>query len=85
MTGTASQQHDVPTGPSRRRLIGWGGAGLAVGAAAAGGTAAAVQAADDAPTHDTGAAVPFHGAHQAGIATAVQDRHALRRLRRDDR
>jgi deferrochelatase/peroxidase EfeB len=26
------------------------------------------------PVADTGAAVPFHGAHQAGIATPVQDR-----------
>lgn len=26
------------------------------------------------PAADSGAAVPFHGVHQAGIATAVQDR-----------
>ncbi|MFC6062199.1 iron uptake transporter deferrochelatase/peroxidase subunit [Streptomyces ochraceiscleroticus] len=61
--------------PSRRALIGWGGAGLALGAVAAGGTAAALTAGDDpAPAADSGGAVPFHGAHQAGIATAVQDR-----------
>ncbi|GAA0456603.1 iron uptake transporter deferrochelatase/peroxidase subunit [Streptomyces olivaceiscleroticus] len=60
--------------PSRRALIGWGGAGLALGAVAGGSTAAALSA-DPAPAAaDGGAAVPFHGAHQAGIATAVQDR-----------
>ncbi|MGW8729012.1 iron uptake transporter deferrochelatase/peroxidase subunit [Streptomyces sp. NPDC055808] len=62
--------------PSRRALLGWGGAGLALGAAAAGGTVAVVNGggSDAVPAADTGAAVPFHGAHQAGIATAVQDR-----------
>ncbi|MFD5870924.1 iron uptake transporter deferrochelatase/peroxidase subunit [Streptomyces sp. NPDC060322] len=61
--------------PSRRALLGWGGAGLALGAAAAGGAVAAVRAGGAAePASDSGAAVPFHGAHQAGIATAVQDR-----------
>jgi deferrochelatase/peroxidase EfeB len=70
---TEAGTRTAPGGPSRRRLIGWGGAGLALGAAAAGGTAAAVQAGEK-PSGDPGAAVPFHGAHQAGIATAVQDR-----------
>ncbi|MFD8996752.1 iron uptake transporter deferrochelatase/peroxidase subunit [Streptomyces abikoensis] len=61
--------------PSRRALLGWGGAGLALGAAAAGGTAAALRVGSDAsPSASTGDAVPFHGAHQAGIATPVQDR-----------
>lgn len=63
--------------PSRRSLLGWGGAGLALGAAAAGGTVAALRDGDSQPAasaSDTGAAVPFHGPHQAGIATAVQDR-----------
>ncbi|MFJ9826432.1 iron uptake transporter deferrochelatase/peroxidase subunit [Streptomyces sp. NPDC101160] len=62
--------------PSRRAVIGWGGAGLALGAAAAGGAVALTRGHDDAttPVADTGSAVPFHGAHQAGIATAVQDR-----------
>ncbi|MFD6275715.1 iron uptake transporter deferrochelatase/peroxidase subunit [Streptomyces sp. NPDC060209] len=61
--------------PSRRALLGWGGAGLALGAVAAGGTAAAVRSGEGTePASDSGAAVPFHGAHQAGIATAVQDR-----------
>lgn len=63
--------------PSRRSLLGWGGAGLALGAAAAGGTVAALRDGGGdaaAPAADTGAAVAFHGPHQAGIATAVQDR-----------
>ncbi|MCC3767551.1 iron uptake transporter deferrochelatase/peroxidase subunit [Streptomyces sp. UNOC14_S4] len=61
--------------PSRRALLGWGGAGLALGAAAAGGTVTALRLGDDtAPAASTGDAVPFHGDHQAGIATAVQDR-----------
>lgn len=63
------------TPPSRRSLLGWGGAGLALGAAAAGGAVAAVRGGGTAePAADSGAAVPFHGPHQAGIATAVQDR-----------
>lgn len=61
--------------PSRRALLGWGGAGLALGAVAAGGAVAAVRSdGGSEPAADSGAAVPFHGAHQAGIATAVQDR-----------
>ncbi|MFB0620046.1 iron uptake transporter deferrochelatase/peroxidase subunit [Streptomyces sp. AGS-58] len=62
--------------PSRRALIGWGGAGLALGAAAAGGTVAMTRTGDDVDpvAAETGGAVEFHGAHQAGIATPVQDR-----------
>jgi deferrochelatase/peroxidase EfeB len=64
--------------PARRSLLGWGGAGLALGAAGAGagGTAAAMSGGDGAHTvfADSSAPVPFHGEHQAGIATAVQDR-----------
>ncbi|MFD9424617.1 MULTISPECIES: iron uptake transporter deferrochelatase/peroxidase subunit [unclassified Streptomyces] len=61
--------------PSRRALLGWGGAGLALGAVAAGGAVAAVRSdGGSEPAAESGAAVPFHGAHQAGIATAVQDR-----------
>ncbi|CAM5525047.1 iron uptake transporter deferrochelatase/peroxidase subunit [Streptomyces purpurascens] len=59
--------------PSRRSLLGWGGAGLALGAAAAGGAVAMARDDDEAPA-GPGAAVPFHGMHQAGIATPVQDR-----------
>ncbi|UNM14768.1 deferrochelatase/peroxidase EfeB [Streptomyces formicae] len=64
------------TPPSRRALLGWGGAGLALGAAAAGGAVAAVTGGGDATATAaaSGAAVPFHGTHQAGVATAVQDR-----------
>ncbi|MEU0244962.1 iron uptake transporter deferrochelatase/peroxidase subunit [Streptomyces sp. NPDC006235] len=66
--------NDTPShSPSRRALLGWGGAGLALGAAAAGG-AVAMARTDDDPAPDTGTAIPFHGAHQAGIATPVQDR-----------
>lgn len=62
--------------PSRRSLIGWGGAGLALGAAAAGGAVAMTRNGDDTePTAAAaGAAVAFHGTNQAGIATPVQDR-----------
>ncbi|WP_191871174.1 iron uptake transporter deferrochelatase/peroxidase subunit [Streptomyces filipinensis] len=62
--------------PSRRALIGWGGAGLALGAAAAGGAVAMANAGNDVDpvAAEAGGAVAFHGAHQAGIATPVQDR-----------
>ncbi|MFF8013801.1 iron uptake transporter deferrochelatase/peroxidase subunit [Streptomyces sp. NPDC007929] len=59
--------------PSRRSLLGWGGAGLALGAAATGGAVAMARTGDDtAPA--AGSAIAFHGPHQAGIATPVQDR-----------
>ncbi|MEV4434531.1 iron uptake transporter deferrochelatase/peroxidase subunit [Streptomyces sp. NPDC049555] len=74
-SGPSDQDTAPKAGPSRRALLGWGGAGLALGAAAAGGTAAALRTGNDAsPAASLGDAVPFHGAHQAGIATAVQDR-----------
>ncbi|MFJ1562684.1 iron uptake transporter deferrochelatase/peroxidase subunit [Streptomyces erythrochromogenes] len=61
--------------PSRRAVLGWGGAGLALGAAAAGGAAVAFGGGSDMVSASAaGAAVPFHGEHQAGIASAVQDR-----------
>ncbi|MFF0887846.1 iron uptake transporter deferrochelatase/peroxidase subunit [Streptomyces sp. NPDC003456] len=59
--------------PSRRSLLGWGGAGLALGAAAAGG-AVAMARTDEEPAPQAGTAIAFHGPHQAGIATPVQDR-----------
>lgn len=67
---------DRNSSPSRRALIGWGGAGLALGAAAAGGAVAMARADEDVEPAAavTGAAIAFHGAHQAGIATPVQDR-----------
>ncbi|MEV7830800.1 iron uptake transporter deferrochelatase/peroxidase subunit [Streptomyces subrutilus] len=65
----------APAAPSRRSVLGWGGAGLALGAAAAGGAVAAFGGASDGvPAASSGTAVPFHGEHQAGIASAVQDR-----------
>lgn len=75
-TQTQPEHHDGGRpAPTRRSLLGWGGAGLAFGAAASGGTVAALATGSDAlPVSSAGAAVPFHGAHQAGIATAVQDR-----------
>ncbi|MEV5958022.1 iron uptake transporter deferrochelatase/peroxidase subunit [Streptomyces sp. NPDC051987] len=75
--------------PSRRALIGWGGAGLALGAAVAGGAVAMAEAGDDVDpaAAEAGGAVAFHGAHQAGIATPVQDRlhFAAFDVRTDDR
>ncbi|HEY5835786.1 iron uptake transporter deferrochelatase/peroxidase subunit, partial [Streptomyces sp.] len=45
------------------------------GPPAAGGAVAAARSGDDTvPAAAAGAAVPFHGTHQAGIATPVQDR-----------
>ncbi|MFG2144407.1 iron uptake transporter deferrochelatase/peroxidase subunit [Streptomyces sp. NPDC048696] len=75
-TTTDATQDAKSAAPSRRSLLGWGGAGLALGAAAAGGAVAVVRGdgSDAVPAADSGAAVPFYGAHQAGIATAVQDR-----------
>ncbi|MBB4979820.1 MULTISPECIES: iron uptake transporter deferrochelatase/peroxidase subunit [Streptomyces] len=75
MTDETTTTEQAAAAPSRRKVIGWGGAGLALGAAAAGGAVALTRDGDHtAPVADTGGAVPFHGAHQAGIATAVQDR-----------
>ncbi|MFJ6852051.1 iron uptake transporter deferrochelatase/peroxidase subunit [Streptomyces sp. NPDC091271] len=72
---TEDEDSDGAPAPSRRALLGWGGAGLALGAVAAGGAVASVRSGEGTdPASDSGAAVPFHGAHQAGIATAVQDR-----------
>ncbi|MFF4131329.1 iron uptake transporter deferrochelatase/peroxidase subunit [Streptomyces mirabilis] len=75
MTNDTTQAAGGPS-PSRRSLIGWGGAGLALGAAAAGGAVAMTRTGSDVDPAgaETGAAVAFHGAHQAGIATPVQDR-----------
>ncbi|SOB85880.1 iron uptake transporter deferrochelatase/peroxidase subunit [Streptomyces sp. 1331.2] len=61
---------------SRRAVIGWAGAGVALGAAAVGSVAAATRQDDPAPAAaaPAGAEVPFYGENQAGIATPVQDR-----------
>lgn len=86
MSESVSEQDPAPDGahdgapgqagaPSRRTVLGWGGAGLALGAAAAGGTAVALNSGPGmVSAAAAGAAVPFHGEHQAGIASAVQDR-----------
>ncbi|WP_067461862.1 iron uptake transporter deferrochelatase/peroxidase subunit [Actinomadura macra] len=68
----AAADPGTETGPSRRRMLGFGGASLLVGAAAGVGLdrVAAAQE-DDSPA---GGAIAFHGAHQAGVATPVQDR-----------
>ncbi|WP_448626176.1 iron uptake transporter deferrochelatase/peroxidase subunit [Geodermatophilus sp. URMC 64] len=66
-------------GLSRRRLLGWFGAGTA-GVLAAGAAGGAIgRATADEPRPGTDAtdatdAVAFHGAHQAGIVTPAQDR-----------
>ncbi|MEU0235411.1 MULTISPECIES: iron uptake transporter deferrochelatase/peroxidase subunit [unclassified Streptomyces] len=72
--GTAGPAAPGSPAPSRRAVIGWGGAGLALGAAAAGGAVALTRDGGAVPAADAGGAVPFHGPHQAGISTAVQDR-----------
>ncbi|MBO0656738.1 deferrochelatase/peroxidase EfeB [Streptomyces triculaminicus] len=73
--GQTAEETTAKAAPSRRSVLGWGGAGLALGAAAAGGTAVALRTGGDArPAASAGDAVPFRGAHQAGIATPVQDR-----------
>ena len=62
---------------SRRRLLGTSAAGLAgLGAAAAGGYAvsSAINESSDPASDPVAAAVPFHGARQAGIVTPAQDR-----------
>nr|WP_240151963.1 iron uptake transporter deferrochelatase/peroxidase subunit [Streptomyces mobaraensis] len=88
-SGAETEAHSRSRTPSRRALLGWGGAGLALGAVAAGGTAAALRLGDDdkSPAAAEGEAVPFYGPHQAGIATPVQDRlhFAAFDVRTDDR
>ncbi len=66
-----------PRGLSRRGLLGLvgaGAAGLAVGGGATAVAAAAVAAVGPGTTPSGGLAHPFHGEHQAGITSAMQDR-----------
>ena len=62
-----------PTSLSRRRLLGYAGAGAAVGAAGFAGGIGTARATDAVagPGVDR---YPFHGHHQAGIVTPAQDR-----------
>jgi deferrochelatase/peroxidase EfeB len=59
-------------GFSRRRLLGYAGAGAAGAAGFAGGIGTA--RATDGPADDSVDSYSFHGAHQAGITTPAQDR-----------
>ena len=65
-------------GISRRRLLGWTGAGAALaGAGAVAGFAAGESASEGAAgsgTDPAGQVVPFRGPYQAGIVTPAQDR-----------
>jgi deferrochelatase/peroxidase EfeB len=74
----ADDEQTNPTGSKGPRLSRRGLLGLAgVGAATAGATGIAVVAGGDDEGRAIGkaaVAVPFHGAHQAGIITPVQDR-----------
>jgi deferrochelatase/peroxidase EfeB len=67
-----------PAGLSRRRLLGWAGAGTAgvLAAGATGGVIGRTTAVETASSTGPGpdAAVPFTGEHQAGIVTPAQDR-----------
>jgi deferrochelatase/peroxidase EfeB len=69
----ASEQETAEPGVSRRGLLGFAGFGLLAGAAGGSGLMALGQDAAAAPRFDAGP-VPFYGAHQAGVATPVQDR-----------
>ncbi|MFI6516428.1 iron uptake transporter deferrochelatase/peroxidase subunit [Spirillospora sp. NPDC050679] len=77
MTGGATEGGGRPADRarlSRRRMLGFSGASLLVGAAAGAGLDRAAAQEDDGDRSAAGAAIAFHGAHQAGIATPVQDR-----------
>ena len=76
-TDRSSEQDGGGKAPlSRRAVIGWAGAGVAIGAAAMGSVAAATMddKSDPAPAAGAGADIAFYGDHQSGIATPVQDR-----------
>lgn len=73
--GQETPNGDLPQGISRRGLLGLvgaGAAGLAMGGVAGAGIATAVASATASGAAAT--AYPFHGAHQSGILTPVQDR-----------
>ncbi len=62
------------SGISRRGLIGSAGAGAALALAGAGATYATGRAQAASASPQAGTTYPFHGAKQAGIVTAAQDR-----------
>lgn len=64
----------MPAGLSRRRLVGLLGGAAALGAVAGVGGTTVTRAVGRDPASATASAVPFFGDHQAGIATAAQDR-----------
>jgi deferrochelatase/peroxidase EfeB len=73
----STQQRGYAGGVSRRRLLGLAGAGAVAAGAAGVGVAAALAGDQPRPADaagDPAGAVPFHGAHQAGIVTPAQDR-----------
>jgi deferrochelatase/peroxidase EfeB len=74
--GTGRGAGSAGRGVSRRRLFGIAGVGVAAVGVGAGGAAVADRAfgADGVAHADSAAAVPFFGAHQAGIVTPAQDR-----------
>lgn len=59
---------------SRRRLLGWTGAGVAIAGAGAAGAFAAASTQASTPAAAVGGVVPFRGDRQAGIVTPAQDR-----------
>src|SRR4051794_6464857 len=59
---------------TRRAFLASTGATAAAAAAAGVGYAAGQDSGDDAPSGGASHVVPFHGDHQAGIATPAQDR-----------
>src|SRR5215217_3032382 len=67
---------EASAGLSRRRFLGWLGAAGAAGAAGVAGLAVGDDVRSDASSARDEDAVPFYGAHQAGIATR-QQRHIV--------
>jgi deferrochelatase/peroxidase EfeB len=68
-----TEQPQENSGPSRRKIMGVGGVGVLAGAAIGAGLVSVAHA-DQGDKQKFGGEIPFHGAHQAGIATPVQDR-----------
>jgi len=68
-----SAPHPGLAGTSRRAALALAG-GAAITVAAGAGAALATRSGDGEQPAAAGTPVPFHGRHQAGVATAVQDR-----------